>query len=127
MSVEPAKIVIEPYKRIVTHEVLENRFTDLVSGILKQTHAAGGTTIPQINWCGGIVFQISGFSPNSEAVIKAQLEGTVHYSAVTFAVKDKYEREVRLSEGTVYLIDQSANPNFVKLAEMLKGHAQFKA
>jgi hypothetical protein len=73
-----------------------------------------------------VVFQIYPFSADSEAVIKAQLEGIIHYSNVTFAVKEKYEKEVRIPEGTVFLVDESANPNFVELAEKLKKRAQFK-
>ena len=126
MSAEPAEIVIEPYKKIVIHEVIENRFSDLVNAVLNEARAAGGTTIPQLSWCKGVVFQIYPFSADSEAVIKAQLEGTIHYSNVTFAVKEKYEKEVRKPEGTVFLVDESANINFVELAEKLKERAQFK-
>jgi cell division ATPase FtsA len=126
MSAEPAKIVIEPYKKIIIHEVIENRFPDLVNAVLNEARVAGGTTIPQLSWCKGVVFQIYPFSADSEAVIKAQLEGIIHYSNVTFAVKEKYEKEVRIPEGTVFLVDESANPNFVELAGKLKERAQFK-
>jgi hypothetical protein len=126
MSAEAAEIVIEPYKKIVIHEVIENRFPDLVNAVLNEARAAGGTTIPQLSWCGGIVFQVFPFSAESEAVIKAQLQGTIHYSNVTFAVKEKYEKEVRMPEGSVFLVDESANLNFVRLAEKLRERARFK-
>jgi len=124
---EGAEIVIEPYKKIVIHEIIENRFSDMVGGLVAQAMAAGGTTIPMLNWCNGVAFVIAPFNPNSEEVIAEQLKGIVHYAAVNFAVKERFERDVRLPEGTIRLIDQSANPNFVKLADLLKAKARFRA
>lgn len=122
---EGAEIVVEPYTKIVVHEVIEFRLNDMVEMMVAQTRAAGGTTIPMINWCNGVVFQISPFNPNSEEVISEQLKGIIHYAAVNFATKERFDREVRISEGTVRLVDQSANPNFKKLAEVLKSRAKF--
>jgi len=123
---EGLEIVIEPYKRIVIHEVIEFRLADLVSMIVSQGSAAGGTTIPMINWCNGVVFSVVPFNPDSEQVISAQLKGTIHYAAVTFATKERFEKEVRTADATVRLIDQSANENFVKLGEVLKARAKYQ-
>ena len=122
---EGLEIIIEPYKRVVIHEVIEYRLADMVGMMISQASAAGGTTILMINWCNGIVFQIAPFNPNSDEVISEQLKGIIHYAAVTFATKERFEREVRTNDGTVRLVDQSANSNFVKLAEVLKAKAQY--
>ena len=124
---EEVDIVIEPYKRIVIHEVIEYRLNDMIELIISGARAAGGTTIPMMNWCNSIVFQFLPFSPDSEEVIAEQLKGIIHYSSVSFAVKETFEREVRIREGTVQLIDQSANSNFVKLAQVLKAGAKYQA
>lgn len=124
---ESLEIVIEPYRKVVVHEVIEYRFTDIVGTMISQAAAAGGTTIPMINWCNGVVFQIAPFNPNSEEVISEQLKGTIHYAAVTFAMKERFEREARTSDGTIKLIDQSANANFAKLGEVLKARAKYRA
>jgi len=124
---DEAEIIIEPYKTIVVHEIVENRFSDLVALIVSGTRAAGGTTIPMLNWCNGVVFQIVPFNPHSEEVIAEQLKGIVHYAAITFATKEKFEPEVRLPDGTIRLIDQRANQNFVKLAGVLKARAKYQA
>jgi len=122
---DAAEIVLEPYSKIVVHEIVELRLNDWVEMIITGTRAAGGTTIPMVNWCDGIAFQIEPFNPMSEEVISEQLKGIVHYAAVTFARKERFERELRISEGTIRLVDQSANPNFVKLASVLKSKAKF--
>jgi hypothetical protein len=124
---EEAEIVIEPYKKIVVHEIVEFPLNEWVEMILSGTRAAGGTTIPMVNWCNGVAFQISPFNPNSDEVISEQLKGTIHYAAVTFATKERFEREIRISEGTIRLVDRSANPNLLKLAKVLKTRAQYQA
>jgi hypothetical protein len=124
---EEAEIVLEPYRKIVVHEIVELRLNDWVEMIISETRAAGGTTIPMVNWCNGVAFQVAPFNPNSEEVISEQLKGIVHFAAVTFATKERFERELRISEGTIRLVDQSANPNFVKLAKVLKSRAKHKA
>jgi len=124
---EEAEIVIEPYKKIVVHEIVEFPLNEWVEMILSGTRAAGGTTIPMVNWCNGVAFQISPFNPNSDEVISEQLKGTIHYAAVTFATKERFEREIRISEGTIRLVDRSVNPNLLKLAKVLKTRAQYQA
>lgn len=120
------EITIEPYKKIVIHEVIEYQFSDYVELVLTGTRAAGGTTIPLVHWCNGIVFQVVPFNPNGDAVIEQQLEGIVHYSSVSFALKEKFEPEVRSPLGTLRLINASANPNFVALADLLRRHSKYK-
>ncbi|MDA4133957.1 MAG: hypothetical protein OK441_00085 [Thaumarchaeota archaeon] len=116
----PLEITIEPYRKIVIHEVVEIAFTDLIDHMIHQTNSVGGSTIPMLPWCNGIAFQILPFNPNSEEIIKESLKGTIHYSSVTFAIKEVFEREIIRPSGTVTLLDQSANANFLALAETLK-------
>ena len=120
------QISLEPYRKIVVHETLEIGFNDLIDQILNQTRAAGGTTIPMLSWCNGVAFQIVPFNSNSEEIIKESLRGTIHYAAVTFALKEKFEREIIRKSGTVLLMNQSANANFMALAETMKSIAKLK-
>ena len=120
------QISIEPYRKIVIHETLEIGFNDLIDQILNQTRAAGGTTIPMLSWCNGVAFQIMPFNSNSEEIIRESLRGTIHYAAVTFALKEKFEREIIRKGGTVLLLNQSANANFMALAETMKASAKLK-
>jgi len=123
---KPPEIIIEPYKKIVIHEAIEYRFDDYVDLVLTGARAAGGTTIPIIQWCNGIVFQVVPFNLNSEKVIEQQLEGVVHYSTVSYALKERYEPEVRLALGTLRMVNASANSNFIAIADMLKQRSKFK-
>ena len=120
------QISIEPYRKIVIHEIIELRFHDLIDQIINQTRSVGGATIPMLSWCNGIVFQIASFNPNSDEIIKESLKGIIHYSAVTFAQKDGFEREIIRPSGTVLLVNQDANANFIALVEALKRTAKHK-
>jgi len=125
MSSEPVEIAYEPYRKIVIHEVVEFKLADLVTQLVAGASAAGGTTIPSIQWCGGVVFTIVPFNPNSEEVISEQLKGIVHYASVVFAVKERFESEVRTRAGTIRLLDASAASNFVRLAAELRKMAKY--
>ena len=120
------QISIEPYKKIVIHEVIELGFYDLIDQMINQTRAVGGATIPTLSWCNGLVFQIASFNPNSDEIIKESLKGVIHYAAVTFSKKEKFEKEIIRPTGTVLLVNQSATANFVALAEVLKRTAKLK-
>jgi len=117
---QPLEITIEPYRKIVIHEIVEIAFNDLIDHMIHQTNSVGGSTIPVLPWCNGVAFQIVPFNPNSEEIIKESLKGTIHYSSVTFAVKDVFEREIIRPSGTVTLLNQNANANYLALAETLK-------
>ncbi len=123
----PAPIIeIEPYRKLVIHEVVESPFKDLIDQILMTTRAAGGTTIPQVQWCNGVVFIVQQFNPNSEIVIREQLNGVIHFGAVSFALKEKFESEVRTPQGTIRLVDVSANSTWVAVSNQLKAMSSQK-
>lgn len=119
------EVVIKPYRKIVVHELIEYELKDWMDIILAGIRSVGGT-MPTLFWCDGVVFQTSPFNPNSESIIREQLKGIVHYSAVTFALKERFENEIRSDKGTILLIDVSANPNFAKLAKKLKENSKYQ-
>jgi hypothetical protein len=119
------EVVIEPYHKIIVHEIVEYRLSDWVNIIITEIKSLGGS-MPTLFWCNGVVFQSVQFNTNSETVIKQQLNGIIHYSSVTFALKEKFQNEIRTDKGMILLVDVSANINLVKLAEVLKGYSKLK-
>lgn len=114
------EVAVEPWKKLVVHEVIEYQFDDLVRIVLSQARAAGGG-ISSMNWCNGVVFQHTVF-PDTDSVVQEKLKGIIHYSSVVFAAKEKYERQIVRDSGTLNLVDVSANSIFRNLAEVLKKH-----
>ena len=118
------EIRIEPWKEIVIHEVLEQKFEEWIKQIIFGARAGGGG-IPTIMWANGIIF-VHALFPDTETIVQEKMKGIIHYSSVTFAVKEKFEKEIVTDSGTVSLIDVSHNEIFGQLAEKLKPQSKFR-
>lgn len=116
------EISIEPWKKLVIHEVIEYSFEDWMTQIAFSSKTAGGA-IPTINWANGIVFQSFNF-PDTNAIVEEKLKGTLHWSSVMYAIKEKYEKQLIKDNATINLIDVSVNEIFRELADKLKNHSK---
>lgn len=123
---EPMDIVVEPWKKLVIHELLEYKFEDLAKLVATQSVQQGGTAIPTISWAEGVAFLISPFPDESEVIIEEKLKGVIHYNTVLFALKPGFEAEIfmRGSQIRINLIDVGTNEIFRLLAQTLKKHAK---
>ena len=118
------EIIIEPWKELVIHEVLELKLDEWVTQIIASARSAGGG-IPTIFWAGGLAFHFATF-PDTETIVQEKLKGRIHYSSVTFAIKEKFEKQVVREGGTVNFTDVSHNEIFSKLADNLRSQSKFK-
>jgi hypothetical protein len=116
-------IVIEPWKKLVIHEIIEYNFDDWVTQIAFGSKTAGGA-IPTMNWVNGVVFQSFNF-PDTNVMVEEKLKGILHWSSVMFAIKEKYEKQIIKDNATINFIDVSVNEIFRELAEKLKTHSKF--
>lgn len=119
-------IIVEPWKKLVIHELLEYKFEDLAKLVATQSVQQGGTAIPTISWAEGVAFLISPFPDESEVIIEEKLKGVIHYNTVLFALKPGFEAEIfmRGSQIRINLIDVGTNEIFRLLAQTLKKHAK---
>ena len=118
-------IAIEPWKKLVIHEIIEYDFDDWMAQIAFSSKTAGGG-IPAINWANGIVFQSFNF-PDTNTVVEEKIKGTLHWSSVMFAVREKYEKQIIKDNATINLIDVSVNEIFRNLATKLKEQSKHKS
>ena len=116
------EIVIEPWEKLVVHELTEYQFDDFLQVMGASARAAGGGIV-NMNWANGVLFQIVPFPP-SEAIVLESLKGIIHYSNVLFALREKFEKEIRKEYGTFLMTDMSANEFFVQLSKVLKDHSK---
>lgn len=123
------EIVVEPWKKLIIHELLEYKFEDLAKLVGTQSVQQGGTAIPTISWAEGVAFLISPFPDESEVIIEEKLKGIIHYNTVLFALKPGFEAEIfmRGSQIRINLIDVGTNEIFRLLANTLKSHAKLSA
>ena len=118
------EIIIEPWNQLVIHEVLELRFEDWVTQIIASARSAGGG-IPTIFWAGGVSFHFATF-PDTDTIVQEKLKGRIHYSSVTFAIKEKFEKQITRESGAVNFTDVSHNEIFSKLTEKLRLQSKFQ-
>jgi hypothetical protein len=117
------EISVEPWKKLVIHEIIEYDFADWVKQIAFSTRSSGGG-IPTMQWANGVVFSPSNF-PTTNATIEEQLKGTLHWSSVSFAIKEKFEHQIVSDNATINLVNVSVNDIFQELAQNLKKRSKF--
>ncbi|MGI0059508.1 MAG: hypothetical protein ACREBJ_07045 [Nitrosotalea sp.] len=118
------EIIIEPWNQLVIHEVLELRFEDWITQIIASARSAGGG-IPTIFWSSGVSFHFATF-PDTDTIVQEKLKGRIHYSSVTFAIKEKFEKQIIREGGAVNFTDVSHNEIFSKLTEKLRSQSKFQ-
>ena len=117
------EISIEPWKNLVIHEIIEYDFEDWVKQIAFSTRSSGGG-IPTMQWANGIVFSPSNF-PTTNSTVEEQLKGILHWSSVSFAIKEKFVHQIVSDNATINLVDVSVNDIFQELALSLKKRSKF--
>lgn len=117
------EISVEPWKKLIIHEVIEYKFDDWVKQIAFSTRSSGGG-IPTMQWTNGIVFSPANF-PTTNATVEEQLKGILHWSSVSFAIKEKFEKQIVKENATINLVDVSVNEIFKELAISLKSQSKF--
>ena len=116
-------ITIEPWKKLIIHEIIEYQFDDWVKQIAFSTRSSGGG-IPTMQWTNGIVFTSSSL-PTTNATVEEQLKGVLHWSSVSFAIKEKFEKQIVKENATINLVDVSVNEIFNKLSVELKAQSKY--
>ena len=117
------EISVEPWKKLIIHEVIEYKFDDWVKQIAFSTRSSGGA-IPTMQWTNGIVFSPANF-PTTNASVEEQLKGILHWSSVSFAIKEKFEKQIVKENATINLVDVSVNEIFKELATSLKAQSKY--
>ncbi|ABK76736.1 conserved hypothetical protein [Cenarchaeum symbiosum A] len=117
------EIVYEPWKKVIIRELVEYKFEDWIQQIAFATKTSGGG-IATVNWAKGVVFSVAIFPP-TEAVTEENMKGILYLSSVTFAIKEKFEKQVVYEGATISLIDVGANETFNKLSDVLRARTKY--
>lgn len=117
------EISIEPWKKLIIHEIIEYKFDDWVKQIAFSSRTSGGA-IPTMQWAEGVAFSPVSF-PTTDVVMEEQLKGILHWSSVSFAIKEKFENQIVRENATINLVDVSVNEIFKKLAAELKKQSKY--
>ncbi len=117
------EILIEPWKKLIIHEIIEYKFEDWIKQIAFSSRTSGGG-IPTMQWANGVVFSPINFS-TTNAVMEEQLKGILHWSSVSYSIKEKFENQIVGENATINFVDVSANEIFNRLADELKSKSKY--
>lgn len=108
------KVTFKPWQEIVIHEAVEYKLEDLI-----KNRTLDFPKPQPLLWAEGIIFNRI-VMPSTEDVIRDQLQGIIHYSAVEWAIMPKFENMLKSDGTTISIIDVSNNPNLRDVAKGLK-------
>lgn len=112
------KVTFRSWKEVVIHEAIENEslsefIEQKISGIPK------GLPIEPMVWANGLLFVRNPMPPTAD-VIREQLRGIIHYSAVEYVRMDKYEKAITHNGVTVPIINVTKTEALRDVAKALK-------
>jgi len=113
------EIVYEPWRRLIIHELAQYGLDDFLR-LRAQATAQGQIALP-LSWADGVLFD-QVMMPQTEAVVKDQLEGRIHWALVSFAYMEKYESYKVAREGNIRvpIIDVSGSSIAKALVKWIK-------
>jgi len=113
------KITYAPWEEIVIHETIQYQLDEFIS---KRTIGVPtGGMAPPLLWAEGVVFNRIPIPTNTD-IIKEQLKGRIHFSAVEWALMPKHQSFVEIKETKVKIpiVNVSANAILSEVAKWVK-------
>jgi hypothetical protein len=116
------EIAFEPYRKLSFRSYLEYKSPEDLARNIALTVPPDVPARTNLRWSNGVLFSIAPFQP-SDSLAKEYLAGHVLYDHIDFAVMQKYQKEIKLPEKPLVVInvqDLSEHPLFGHLGEWIK-------
>lgn len=111
------KVTFKPWQEIIIHETIEYEIEDLIKARILGLRE--GSIAPPLVWAEGIVFSRN-VMPSTDDVVKEQMQGIIHFSAVEWAVMPKYRSTLKSGGVITPVINVSKNRALRDVAKELK-------
>jgi hypothetical protein len=89
------KVTIKPWEEVIIHESIQYTLDDFIK-LCSMGVQPGGLANP-LHWAEGIVFRFTPMPPTDD-VIKEQLAGKIHWSAIEWALMPKYQQVIMIGD-----------------------------
>ena len=122
-------VEVEIYKTstLKVHDTLEYEFEDLLKEFVYDEEAGGEESkVRTLIWAQGVAMWITNIINPTSEIVNDEVNGTLHFQRVTYAIKEKFEKRVVRGNVTVNLLDQDEQPLYRDLAKKLKWLTQWK-
>lgn len=111
------KVSFKPWEEVIIHEEIEYKLKDLTRN--RVLGLREGSLAPPLVWTVGVVFSRTVMPPTDD-VVKDQLQGIIHFSAVEWAIMPKYRSTLKSGGVTIPVIHVSKNESLTEVAKALK-------
>ena len=109
------------------HDTLEYEFEDLLKEFVYDEEAGGEESkVRTLIWAQGVAMWITYVERPSNTIVDDEVNGTLHFQRVTYAIKEKFEKRIVRGNVTINLLDQNEQPLYRDLAKKLKWYSQWK-
>jgi hypothetical protein len=113
--------------RLRVHDTLEYEFEDLLKEFVYDEEAGGEESkVRTLIWAQGVAMWITNIINPTSEIVNDEVNGTLHFQRVTYAIKEKFEKRIVRGNVTVNLLDQDEQPLYRDLAKKLKWHRGWK-
>lgn len=122
-------VKIEIYKTelLKVHDTLEYEFEDLMDEFVADEEAgAEGEKQRTMIWAQGVVMWITYIGRPTSQIVEDEVNGTLHFQRVTYALKEKFEKRIVRGNVTINMLDQNEIPLYRDLANELKWYSIWK-
>ena len=122
-------VEVEIYKTttLKVHDTLEYEFEDLLKEFVYDEEAGGEESkVRTLIWAQGVAMWITNIINPTSDIVNDEVNGTLHFQRVTYAIKEKFEKRIVRGNVTINLLDQDEQPLYRDLAKKLKWHSQWK-
>ena len=137
MVLDRVNVEIRTTQALVVHDVIEYGFDDLIQEFVDEEEGkvAAGGQIWVLIWADGVAMMVTMFGTPTQQILEDQTNGKMHFSHVMFAMKEKFEKNIRDKSARVEsgrfprminMIDQSEVPLYRDLAKRLKEYSQWR-
>jgi len=111
------KVFFRPLKEIIIHEAIEHTLNDLVR--YRVLGVRIDSMAQPLVWAEGVVFSRRGMPP-TEDVVRDQLQGIIHFSAIEWALMPKFRKELKSRGVKIPVVNGDDNPSLKEVARQLK-------
>ena len=122
-------VEVDIYKTntLKVHDTLEYEFEDLLKEFVYDEEAGGEESkVRTLIWAQGVAMWITYVERPSNTIVDDEVNGTLHFQRVIYAIKEKFEKRIIRGNVTINLLDQNEQPLYRDLAKKLKWLTQWK-
>jgi hypothetical protein len=116
------KVTFKPWEEVIIHESIHYSLEDLL-----KIHSIGvppGGLADVLRWAEGVVFRFIAMPPTDE-IVREQLQGKIHWSAVEWALMPEYKNVILIQDinAKIPIINVSATAILREIAKALREQA----